>query len=339
MTRLVLHIGYGKTGTTYLQASLSRNRDALLSRHVLYPKMIRGLTKHAPLVPYLSGQENPGPYHYTWAETDPFQESRHHWQDTLEQIAATQPETVIISDESLINSTERATNLAKNLTPYFSDIQVVAYIDSPQKLFLKKAQQQLRTRGFMPIQLISPMRTQLAWFAAQPAFKLNLHAYDRATFPKGDVLAHFTGLYCPGWEEIEAVLPNSDLNTGLSAEAMAVAEFYGARWQEKSLAKRQKKWIDMSRALMAADRAIPGFRKPELRSDFSEYIQRAHPDIVWLRETHGIAFRDVDYHVASTGWPGETPKITVPNICLVDTERQAAIRAVIEGTVDSQALV
>src|SRR6478672_13235239 len=37
MTRVVLHVGLPKTGTTYLQAVLAHHRDALRETGVLYP--------------------------------------------------------------------------------------------------------------------------------------------------------------------------------------------------------------------------------------------------------------------------------------------------------------
>jgi hypothetical protein len=327
MTKLILHIGYGKTGTTHLQSAFQQNHTALLDQGVLYPIMRNGFTKHAPLVPHIAALKNPSPYHQIWAESDPISESRHHWEDTVAQISSAQPHTVVLSDESFINCHGRTAEMAACLSPYFNEICAVAYVESPQKLFLKTMQQWLKTRGIANTGRAQPYRKQLSSFAANPVFDFQAHIYDVAGFPNGDILAHFTDLYCPEWPNIDAVHASGAKNRGFSAEAMSVAETYGAFLHEDNLAARIQKWSGVCRTIIAADAAVTGYERPKLLEPVADHIQRSHPDLLWLRDRFGLEFRDVDYTIASSDPEVAHPPLKVGSLCPVNSDRKAELLA------------
>ena len=50
--KVVIHIGVHKTGTTFLQAALTRNRGSLLERGVYYRPIGNGQTSHYVIVKF-----------------------------------------------------------------------------------------------------------------------------------------------------------------------------------------------------------------------------------------------------------------------------------------------
>jgi hypothetical protein len=97
MTRLVLHIGTEKTGTTSIQHFMSHNRQALLAHGVLYPHIGQRKDAHFDLVNALHPLDNNGKYMEFLAPVN--DTSLHLWDKLAECIKAHPDKTIVISAE------------------------------------------------------------------------------------------------------------------------------------------------------------------------------------------------------------------------------------------------
>jgi hypothetical protein len=97
MTRLVLHIGTEKTGTTSIQHFMSNNRQALLAHGVLYPHIGQRKDAHFDLVNSLHPLDNNGKYMEFLAPVS--DTSLYLWDKLAECIKAHPDKTIVISAE------------------------------------------------------------------------------------------------------------------------------------------------------------------------------------------------------------------------------------------------
>ncbi len=98
--KVFLHIGLPKTGTKTIQAWLNRNREEFLDRGILYPEST-GQPKSSLLLPY---SVEIGFKRYDLPENAPKDQAGFRiWleQRLLEEVAATDCDTIILSDEAL----------------------------------------------------------------------------------------------------------------------------------------------------------------------------------------------------------------------------------------------
>ncbi len=97
MTRLVLHIGTEKTGTTSIQHFMSQNRQALLGQGVLYPHIGQRKDAHFDLVNALHPLDNNGKYMEFLAPVN--DTSLHLWDKLAQCIKAHPNKTIVLSAE------------------------------------------------------------------------------------------------------------------------------------------------------------------------------------------------------------------------------------------------
>lgn len=109
MTRVVLHIGTEKTGTTSIQHFMSLNRQALLANGVLYPHIGQRKDAHFDLVNALHPLDNNGKYMEFLA---PVKDSSLHLWDKLAECIKTHPDKTIVISAEHFSSRLRAKALA-----------------------------------------------------------------------------------------------------------------------------------------------------------------------------------------------------------------------------------
>ncbi|HSF64195.1 MAG TPA: hypothetical protein VLA78_07395, partial [Paracoccaceae bacterium] len=141
MTKLILHIGQPKTGTSALQSVLSANRAQLLSVGVLYPTQARPRSpKHALAGPYLMGRASYSVQRRTGkkgAALDAL--STDYWTALRAEIRSTPHETLILSSECFFNRPMHSQpGLRERLSEVCDSVEVVAYLRSPAARFLSK---------------------------------------------------------------------------------------------------------------------------------------------------------------------------------------------------------
>ena len=131
MSRLVLHIGLEKTGSTYLQAFLRANVDYLAEQGVGCPDFWRG-GEHLDFL--MAGLPEIGWMHRRYEIRTPEQlaDLRVRVRNGLEEMAGTYPTTIITSERlSVVRDREAITNYAALCREYFDDVDVVAYFRRP----------------------------------------------------------------------------------------------------------------------------------------------------------------------------------------------------------------
>jgi hypothetical protein len=131
VSRLVLHIGLEKTGTTYLQAILRNNIIYLAEQGVSYPDFCRG-REHLEFL--MAGLPEINWMHRRFEIRTPEQleQLRSDVRAGLERMA-TSHETSIISSErlSVVRDPQAIANYAAMCREYFDDIDVVVYLRRP----------------------------------------------------------------------------------------------------------------------------------------------------------------------------------------------------------------
>ena len=327
MAELILHIGHPKTGTTALQRGFLRQRQELAAQGILYPYLNKESDRHSSLIPFLIDKElvtGDVAFLPHWPGGDVMGQSAHMWADVMDQMAEHAPRKVVLSGEGFFSLQRRwqMEAMAARLTPVFDKITVVAYLRSPQARHLSSYQQGLKTAGNRAFVQPHPyMPVVQAWSRFGPG-PLALHVFDRDQLIGGDVVEDFASRYTPEGLDILRARPNRELNTSLSAEAMAVLETYVPLVEDKQGAARREAWQPLREIMLRLDQAVPGFARPRLTEPASAQIQKLSMDIRWLRNAHGISFADVDYGLASTEERDRKWRPEIAELCPIDTARR-----------------
>ena len=115
--RLLVHVGYPKTGTTSLQRALSLERAALLSQGILYPTATTALPEF--------GHHN---IYWEAAGDERYDPGNGGLDDLLDEVRSIAPQDVVISSEALISLLldfpERLGTLLEGLSQYRPTIVV-----------------------------------------------------------------------------------------------------------------------------------------------------------------------------------------------------------------------
>lgn len=150
MKKLILHIGYNKTGTTAIQKGFDHNRKALERHGVFYPKKCRGKRK--------------SPAHHSLAESLLFRINKplpdfvntkiyskypfdHYWKLLKDELSQSRAQTVFISSEAfsrLRGHPEQMEFIKDQLKDYH--LSILVYLRS-QPEFLESAYNQSVKRG------------------------------------------------------------------------------------------------------------------------------------------------------------------------------------------------
>ena len=211
--------------------------------------------------------------------------------------------------------------LAAVLRPLCDEIDVVAYLRRPSDFYVSSAQQILKADHRIKPLAPPDYRAPLEGFAAM-SDRLHVFPYDRTLFPGGDVMRHFTETFCPDAVPEEG-LPRIAANVSISAESLAILAAYRRKHHADKPGRFTKDSNRLLEALAAADAELTGNTRLKLKPELARMIDQGSPDLLWLRETHGVVFDGIDYdHLV----PMETlPRPNrIAEICNVDRKRKAA---------------
>ena len=142
--KLIVHVGYSKCGSTTIQDTLDANRQLLIDKHVLFPKVLA---------------ENPSWLRFFWEKQLPATYQQNIVDDKFESFSAelrselkqTSADTVILSDEGLISLSEGSVQKFKEfLECEFSgfEINIVIIAREPVSFFTSRCQQFISNRYF-----------------------------------------------------------------------------------------------------------------------------------------------------------------------------------------------
>lgn len=337
MTRLVLHIGHPKTGTTTLQHTMTANRSRLIEDGILYPEP-NATHKHDVLVPRLVPQDrvSKGKHGGLTRRLKKNREeivalSERAWSELAATVAERRPGVVVISAENFWNLRDDAPDrLRRQLDGIASDVRVAAYLRSPAALYLSRLNQKIRMMRKLPIVSPSYYTSAIDSYAAGGFSDISLRVFDVVSLAEGDIVQDFCANYLP---ELSAPLQSqagARTNESVSAEALTLLREVYISAGFDDYATRPKPLIRsrVMRVVREIERYVGGATKPRLHPEVAAAVVARSMDLLRLRDEIGVTFPDVDYSLVGT-----TPALdldavdNVPSLCLVDEARLDEMRA------------
>lgn len=294
MTRIVLHLGQGKTGTTSLQQSLHRAAEMLRSRGILYPRFGGSAIAHHLLLPLCEDPNRLPP----WTLNDlggaeaAVERAWEAWNATCDAILADPPDLLVLSSELLIHGTDSAAKkrLAGLLAELSKDITAVVYVRHPVDHYRARLQEWLKAedRPLPPtrLHLREAIESIEAAFPQPPM----LVCYDRSTLLGGDIVSDFAKRILSPWGPPE--LTRQEANVGLSAEALVLLCRLRAAGDGSTAAARRV--ARLIAPLARLDQSDPPRRPLTLNPDVAEAALRAATCHRWLAETGRLVIPGLD---------------------------------------------
>jgi len=297
LTRLILHVGHPKTGTTTLQYALLTNRRRLARKGICYPAIEKEY-KHSLLIPHLLKTEKPDLCRRLKISPEQLAErSRRAWSQICASTRDTATDLVIISAEGFWGrgSSQEIAWLCSSLREIADEIHLVAYLRSPDQLFLSRLNQKMRKMRKLPRVMEGYYRKSILSCASGKFDRISLRVFDRSQLAKSDIVSDFIETFVP---ELTEGIDRSKIrrtNESVSTEAMALLqELKTSNGFASGLpARRLRGRVD--RLVRTADAALEGATRPSLHRPVSDAIIARSADLLWLRDQHGITFPDVDY--------------------------------------------
>jgi len=332
MTRLVLHIGHHKTGSTALQTALSNSRSALRERSVLYPRLPGWRHIHHALFPHFFGNDHCDPYILRRLGGSPeraLARSEAAWHTLCREVQRRRIECVILSSETFFTAGHPAQmeRLGDILRQLADDIEVVCYVRHPADFVLSSFSTQIQLDARFQWPPTGIRRGVLENYQYAAPVKLHVVQYDGGSLPHGNVISDFSHRLLADRVPLS---PVGRVNESLSAEAMALMADYVSR----SGADRQRGMTlshQLFRQLLRrVDRRVPGYRKPTLLPAARNAFLAASTDLDWLRDQYGIEW-GADEHGPAGHIPTYGAALDIRACCAYDPARARRIARILPG--------
>ena len=337
MTRLLLHIGHPKTGTTALQSVLSANAKKLLDEaSILYPtRTTPSEHKHAFAIPWLLGLENEAIRRRGRCKNEQLKElSKRYWESLVQEVRDTTPERLILSAEGFWilrkASEEKISFFRDAINSIASEASVAGYLKSPASYFTSMINQKLRNYRQVLLPRPNYYRSAIQAWESIGFNHYSWRIFDRSQLNNGDIIADFCTHHLPTTFQAESLSREGveQANSSVSNEALIILEEIA---QERPILReniydhRRSKVVDI---LRDADQSVGGQCRPSLTEQAKATIIRRSQDLDWLRE-RGLTFPDVDPALINTAPRGGDPErfTCVADFCPINPERLGALRS------------
>lgn len=325
-TRVILHIGMPKSGTTALQQTLRANRKLLLKHGVIYPAGGSLPANHNILVaPFLSPGKLPRIFQQVYKDKPEqrLEDVRQVIQAVVEQARQKNAHTVILSGEMLFKTLtqENVDRLRAMLLSIGERITVVAYVRHPANFYLSMAQQAIKASYRLPEPRGRGFRKVLESYA-RVGDEMIVNAYDRDLLHGGDISQDFCKKVLGFDDSLLGELSSVRSNETMTAEGMDILLRY-----RKHACKDQNGVFTadsnlVGKVIREVDPQVPNFGRPALKPEIVERIVRSSIDLPWLRDAWSIRFPDVDYDTPfNEDIEPMTPR-RVSEICEFDEKRR-----------------
>lgn len=219
MTKLILHIGDGKCGSTAIQNSLFRSREELARHGILYDTLTPN-SGHTTL-PLLIGQ---GSRAATGKRMDLARQTVQLLQDQIPRY-----EWAILSAENLVNLTADAvTELLEMIGGTAKSAVAIAYVRDPAAMYLSSVQQIIKGSHIYPAPESYHRRIDRKlknWRKLIGSNRLTVRAFSRASLIEGDVVADLEQWLCT-LTGCPVRLERQVANASLTAEQTRVLQIY-----------------------------------------------------------------------------------------------------------------
>lgn len=339
MTRphVIFHLGQDKTGSTAIQRALLRCDADLQAAGVLFPDPGKH-ANHQILMPMLSGRLPDDPVQMQTLARSPeaaWAAAKSSWHRVTTALAGGTVQRVIISSEIEFRawSPEDIAHVTQTLRQISDRIEIVAYLRSPASYLMSVVQQDLKKRpNFRPISA-SRYRDALEPFLNSGLGEMRVLAFDRKTLIGGDVVMDFCTRFVPEVAADHITAQAEHDNETLSAEAVSLLQGYF-----RKEVQAPHRWYDarpqrFKRLVMAADAAVAGFCKPQLKPGLAEMACARASDLDWLAETFGVDFRSDTGGMSKSDAEARFNSLRdIEDITWVDGDRRAAMLAEMQRT-------
>ncbi len=220
MTKLIVHIGDGKCGSTAIQRSLHESHEALNKLAICYvtPTPNSGHFSLATLLNE-STRGNAG-------------QQIEYANRTLDLIRkqAKECEYIVVSAESLFScQPENVYQLLASTADSIESFDIIAYVRPPIQMYLSLVQQQLKGsyKFTKPEQYLREINNVLGKWAESPLVSsLTVRNFDRKKLLQGDVVKDFEQCLIDLTGNTQIQLNTQSANQSLTAEQMIVLQRY-----------------------------------------------------------------------------------------------------------------
>lgn len=293
--KAILHIGTNKTGTTYLQDSLSASRNVLLEQGFAYPAHTGGFNNHKVLLSGLVAHSDL-PRHIRRKSENKLVSARIELLTELARLSK-EGRTAIISSESLFNRTKDGlvnqikSDLNKSGVTEFT---VVAYVRRPSSHFAAKVQQKHRAAHTIGVPKALPLKKHLmSYIDTFGRANISVRAYDRKLLLNGDITRDFAHHYLN-----DAVLEDAGIvandNPSLSSEAVEAIRQYRFSFHHDDENVLSPDGRALMQELNGIDKILNS-RPARALPRVADAIDYGSADALWLRDEFGVVFPDFDY--------------------------------------------
>lgn len=315
MTKLFLHIGFAKTGTTTIQSSLVRNAARLREQSILYPanpaaSFVQNI-QHLPLAMGVPGRNG--------AALSPEKQAviGRAYQDLFQVLATRNPDTLVLSSEAfgaLQMTHERVAWLREVFSEF--DVTIVAYIRRQDDHHLSTYQEAIKTGGSHVFEFKKYRAKKVLYFAQRLApwrdvfgpEKVIVRPFVRTLWHGGDLFLDFLNVI---GAKPEGIAPVRTQNESLDYRALEVLRRLNQISERHSpemsaYDQRRQGYLKLAKRMPEVFDGYTSFQKAQLSTEQSEEIR------VFFREENRKALSMTDVAVDAFFPPapsGQTARI------------------------------
>lgn len=330
--KLILHIGFPKTGTTAIQYALKESSERLKENGVIYPLIAKDF-KQRWLKEFVSKGNN---------EEKVANVNKKYYND-LRSVSEKDAYIAIMSCEELTNSfmTDYSISSLKNLYSFlssvFDEIELISYLRPPESFYLSMMQEKVkRSPG-----IIHPSEYRTNYFyilsSYENAFnsKVKVRVFEKEKLDEGDIVKDFFNAV--GLRELvdKCGVAAPSTNESVSAELMyilsATREYDSfSYWNNKGREDHEQYW----RKLKKLSQSIEGQTKPKLMPGVATAVYKENrQDLENLSLFFDVTFKNSEsIHIEPLRKLGDD-SVSVADICEVDMNKVMSLIGVMSDRV------
>ena len=329
MSRLLIHIGFDKTGTSSIQRFLRDHQRPLSNIGLVYALPSR------PVYPYLalnqevltslfSAVQVPIGTLTAFGSHDNAKLAAQRWAHAVKALKLTRAGTLIISSEALYSLPLRAVGELRNLsrwitnTENFEDgVKILAYVSEPASRYRRAASQSILTGRKIPRPRDQAARHYIEHYLQLFGRKhVEVRAYDRNMLINGNVVDDFLDVLRPRlWENAALYRVPIEENRSPSSEVLLLC----CVLRELGLPNTEQ-FQALVPEVILFDRVVCGRRMASLRANVHDYLAGSSPDYDWLQAEFGCVFGRAGERRHASGYERNRP-LSMLDIFQVDLDR------------------
>lgn len=330
-SRLILHIGQQKTGTTSFQMRMHEARVELLEQSIYYPTANHGLAGHHILRSLSLETQKLPPFMLKAYDNDQkiVQAELRNMLSAIESTCAKHPTaTTILSSELFSTIPDEADILSflDTLKKFHSTIQAVAYVRSPIEGMMSRLQQSLYLHTLMRRATWQLQAQKMLLWKKATKSNLELRPFVKSKLVGNDIVEDFFSSYLPGKIFPKARKDARPENFSMSAEGMYIVQKCKLFLEPSGASIHNSLTWRLIRRVRRIDFGLEGYASAKLKAELLIPLMRKQVDANILRQEFGLEFEDLDY--TEIGKPSDLDLEAlrmVENICEIDNERMVAL--------------